>query len=199
VITFKLTQKYKAALIWHTNCCAVYPDFYIFSKGLPVSQGYPLPGTNWKNISYQFYIDENGNSQLDTGETSKSYSITGSIVKLGLVQNVKIFGDTHPTIEWDAVPSADQYHVRLFSVVDGNPSTDSFFFDVVKSEDGSGTYSFTYNGDLFSQYETLAIGIEARDYQDGKLVNRSRYIVKYLPLQRKGNSMPGIPLLLLDN
>ena len=46
--------------------------------------------------------------------------------------------------------------------------------DVVEYQDGLDVYEYTYTGDLFTQYETLIIGIEARSYVEGHMTNRSR-------------------------
>ena len=155
----------------------------------------PAPGSLWEK-TYTIYIDSDDSGNKTTGDPERSFQInSGTISKMDLVTNVKISGGIHPIISWTGVSRADQYRVRLHPVVNGKPSTDAVYFDYSPSSSGSGSFSYTYNGDLFSQYDTLAIGIEAREIINGRLINRSRYLVKH---SANSKATPWIPLLLLD-
>ena len=100
---------------------------------------------------------------------------------MGFVQNVTITGTRNPVITWDDEVESERVNfnrIRLFAIVDGEP----FFKTLYLNEQipkGSGSYSYTYNGSLFYQYETLAIAIEAweRIGEFGEFINRSRYVV----------------------
>lgn len=159
----------------------------------------PAPGSIWEK-TYTVYVDTDDSGNKTTGDPERSFQInSGSISKMDLVTNVKISGGIHPTISWEGVSRADQYRVRLHPVVNDKPSTAELYFDYNPPFSGSGSFSYTYNGDLFSQYNTLAIGIEARDYQDGRLINRSRFLVKHSAIKEYSNAMPWVPLLLLND
>jgi len=145
----------------------------------------PLPGPAWEGITYRFYIDENNNAQLDSGETTRDFMIpVGSMRQMDVVPNVRVSGTYWPVVTWDAVPEADYYRVRIYPVVNGVPSTVSRLFQIGQiPEDGSGSYMFMYTGDLFLNNETLAIAIEAREHlPTGEMINRSRYYVQHSPI-----------------
>jgi hypothetical protein len=151
---------------------------YTFAAGY----GSPIPGVNWEDRTYTFYIDLNHNGQNDTGEPTTTWYIPqASISQMGLVQNVSIVGGYHPIITWDPAPNADVYRVRFCPVnEDGNPDTNVGLFQSDELS-GSSTYSLTYTGDLFNEYDSLAVVIEAwEDYND-LMLNRSRYIVQHEP------------------
>jgi len=141
--------------------------------------GSPIPGVNWENRTYTFYIDLNQNGQKDTGEpTTTSYIPQASISQMGLVQNVSISDGYHPTITWDPAPNAETYRIRFVPIKNGNPDLYVGLFQSDKLS-GSPSYSFTYTGDLFNEYNALAVVIEAwEDYND-LMLNRSRYITQH--------------------
>jgi len=160
----------------------VFPQFNMFYKYFDQSGGYPPPGSQWEDKDYLFYIDENNSGYLDDGDTKRLFSIPlGSIKEepMDFVQNVTITGTHNPVITWDGVEGSDRvnfYRIRLFAVVDDKPSFKTLYLNETIQKNGSGSYSYTYNGSLFYQYETLAIAIEAWEII-GELINRSRYVV----------------------
>jgi len=160
----------------------VYPQYNMFYKYFDESGGYPPPGPDWEGIDYLFYIDKNNNGWFDEyTDMSTTYSIIpGSIGEepMDFVRNVTITGTYNPVITWVDVENtrANFYRIRLFAVVDDKPSFKTLYFNE-QIPKGSGSYSYTYNGSLFYQYETLAIAIEAYEIEANGFFNRSRYVV----------------------
>jgi len=165
---------------------------YTYAKGFLS----PMPGGDWENKTYTFYIDMIQNGQKDPGEPTTTWNIPqGSISQMALVQNVSISAGYNPTVTWDPASNADTYRIRFVPIKDGNPDLSIGLFESDEFSESS-SYSFTYTGTLFTDYGPLAVVIEAwEDYNDLTL-NRSRYIVKHDPGKKM---MPSIPLLLLDD
>lgn len=158
----------------------------IFVEAFPMTDA-------WMERDIAFWADDNGNGDLDKGETSIVRRIpAGDLLTDGLplVQNVTISGDSyHPTISWTYTESedwADGFLVRLFPIgSDGlaDVSQAPLFQSEWIPEDGSASYSYHYTGGLFQDYNKLAFAIEARDnisFENYGLVNRSRYIVNHV-------------------
>jgi hypothetical protein len=120
----------------------------------------PPPGDWWKT-TYQFRTDD--------GLTTPLFShVTTNFAPMDFVQ-ADIVGKENPTITWDSIANADQYRVRLY-----DPSDGSLLFSERIDDDGSPSYSYTYSGDLFLQYDYLWVVLEARDYDGDQLLNRSK-------------------------
>jgi hypothetical protein len=120
----------------------------------------PAPGDWWKT-SYQFRTDD--------GLTTPLFShVSTNFIRMGFVQ-AQITGQENPTITWDPVAGADEYRVRLY-----NPDNDTLLFNETIADDGSPSYSYTYTGDLFVQYDYLWVVLEARHYEGEQLLNRSK-------------------------
>jgi hypothetical protein len=150
---------------------------YLYAASL-LPPTYPAPGAEWENRPFQFTIGETG--QLITSFTIPS----GALHQLGAA-NVSISGDKHPTISWDHVAGATQYRVRFFPLnPSGNPNLAVLMFQSTSiSDTGPGNYSFTYQGNLFDTNASLAIAVEAYEYQGDPqttpFYNRSRSFVPY--------------------
>jgi photosystem II stability/assembly factor-like uncharacterized protein len=157
---------------------AVSPYLYAISFLPPT---YPSPGADWENRPFHFTIDVPGQSIPD-------FTIpTGAIRQMGPA-NVSITGGKHPTISWGHVDGATFYRVRFFPILNpsGNPNIGNLLFQTeLISDTGPGTYSFTYEGNLFDTNALLAVSVEAYDYDFvhpssyGFFYNRSRTIVPY--------------------
>jgi hypothetical protein len=120
----------------------------------------PPPGDSWKT-AYQFRTDDGLTTPLFSHATTK-------FAAMDFVQ-AQITGKEYPTITWDPVTDADEYRVRLY-----NPDNDTLLFNETIADDGSPSYSYTYTGDLFVQYDYLWVVLEARDYEGSQLLNRSK-------------------------
>ena len=125
----------------------------------------PPPGDSWKT-AYQFRTDD--------GLTTPLFShVSTNFIRMDFVQ-AQITGKEYPTIIWDPVAGADEYRVRL-----RNPDNDTLIFDETIDDDGSPSYSYTYTGDLFIQYDYLWVVLEARDYEGDQLLNRSNIFYEH--------------------
>lgn len=67
----------------------------------------------------------------------------------------------HPTFEWQDVPNADQYMIRIMR--EAEPAL--LFQQQFNAGDGS--YSYQYTGDLLSQYDDAYFRLEARSISGG--------------------------------
>jgi len=154
-----------------------YP--YTHAGLLRPSQGYPEPGLDYEGIEYTFFIDENGNGNLDSGEPTDTFTLSlGSIKILGFAQNVTVSGGINPTITWDPVnqdSSETQYRIRIFPVDENNNAIGSelLFQSEFIQPNASNSFSYTYSGDLFEAKETLAIAVEAFEVKDNRKVTQS--------------------------
>jgi hypothetical protein len=159
-----------------------YP--YVYGVGFRTADGFPAAGPAYEGIAYTFYIDINSNRTYDIDEPADVFTIApGSIIDLPAVENVNITGSEHPTIFWNGLDqfSGLTYRVRIFPLLqDNKPNTGDLLFEsAIIAEDVSNLYAYTYNGNLFNEYETLAIAVEALQDIDGRLTNRSRYFVNH--------------------
>jgi hypothetical protein len=130
----------------------------------------PPPG-NIYETAYMFYVNESGTDPLSDPTIKMNISVPpNSIEKMDFVI-ASISGGLHPTVSWNHVEDADQYRFRLY-----DPTTQLTLFDTRIDDDGSSNFSYTYGGDLFSQYDELQIVMEARDLlpSTSQMVNRSR-------------------------
>jgi len=154
-----------------------YP--YTHAAQLRPSSGYPWPGIEYEGIAYTFYIDENGNQSLDSGEPEDTFTLSaGSIEILGFVQNVTVSGGIHPTITWDPVDQDGneiEYRIRMYPVDESNYAIRSelLFQSEFVQPNASDSFSYTYPGDLFESGETLAIAVEAFETNDNRKVRTS--------------------------
>ena len=148
----------------------------------PAHGGYEPPGPAWEK-SYTFFVDENDNGVFDLGESTDALAIpSGSIQRMGLVQDVEVTGDKQPTFSW-SLPSEGNpgwYRVMLFPLVGGNPDISDLLFRTDPIEADPIGNSYTYTGDLFDTYSALAFAIEAYDSaytgEYNPFANRSRYV-----------------------
>jgi hypothetical protein len=134
----------------------------------------PAPGSFYE-IGYTFYVSNSGIITPTPTPPNNSKGIAvpqGSIMQLPFVE-ATISGGAHPTITWNPIAGADQYRFRLV-----NPINNQFLFDYSMN---NSINSYTYDGNLFSQYNNLLIFMEARDYLSGtpQLINRSRTIYSH--------------------
>jgi hypothetical protein len=129
---------------------------------------------------------------MDFGEASIEWTIPeGSLQQLNIPE-VSITGRLNPTITWQEVPEAERYNIRLWTVTEENGLGDVLYSTFI-SADGSPSYSYTYNGDLFSQYSILAVTVMADDTDSG-FYNRSTYVTTH----STKIYLPGVILLLLE-
>lgn len=169
------------------------PPNYFYSGLFSPANGFSLPGMDWEGYRIQIYLDENVNGTLDPGEPLNNVTIPeGSLQQLDIPE-VSITGQKNPTITWLEVPEAEIYRIWFWSVTEENGLGDVLTSAIVPA-DGSISYSFTYYGDLFSQYSTLAVSVMADDIRDSRIINRSTYVTTH---NTKVN-LPGVMLLLLD-
>jgi len=145
-------------------------------------QGFAAPGVVWEDKTYTFTVD---------GTTRNWYIPSGSIIKMPDIQNVVVDGQAdpfHPTITWGAVTGAVDYTVSILPLdVSGYPDQNS---PLAISEKLSQT-SYTYTGNLFSDWQGYVIWIQARQYHPyaadpatypdyaNALINRSSYYTLY--------------------
>jgi hypothetical protein len=139
-----------------------YPEYSGFFSGNQVFLSFlnePPPGNAWVG-NYQFY--NNGILQ-DTLTINKD-----DINKLAIVNNPDISneydattGEYQTTITWEAITGRNvtSYDVRLYS--DAGDISSILYRSANLYVDGQTSYSFTYNGDLFNEYNQLAIRIKA--------------------------------------
>ena len=133
------------------------------------------PGMAWEGREYTFFADENGNAALDSGEDFLQCSIPSGAFRQMDIPDVSVTGGNFPTISWQPVAHADNYQIYLFEVSEQG-TLGNLVFTVTIEEDGSPSYSYTYDGDLFSQYTMLAIAVIAREEYSSCVLNRSRYL-----------------------
>jgi len=170
----------------------LHSPYFTYTRKFSAQNGFSVPGSDWEGRSFLIYMDENLNGMLDPGESSLTWTIPeGSIQQLN-IPVVTITGQRYPTITWTAINGAEIYNVRLWALTEANELSDVLFSDYI-SADGSSSYSFKYEGDLFSQYSILALSVMASDINSG-LVNRSTYITTH---SAKVN-LTGVILLMLD-
>jgi hypothetical protein len=168
------------------------PPHFTFTRTFSAGVGFSLPGISWEGGTFPIYLDENENSVMDFGEASIEWTIPeGSLQQLNIPE-VSITGRLNPTITWQEVPEAERYNIRLWTVTEENGLGDVLYSTFI-SADGSPSYSYTYNGDLFSQYSILAVTVMADDTDSG-FYNRSTYVTTH----STKIYLPGVILLLLE-
>ena len=163
-----------------------WSDFfpYSFVSAFTAENGYPVPGDNYEDMEYTFYIDTNDNGNLDFGEPTDSFTLPDdSIKRLGSVKNVVITQGSKPTITWKGIDSPVNllYRVMLLPVDnDGGPDKNDLLFksDFI-TPNSSNAFSYTYSGDLFFENESLYIVIDAIEPISNRVANRSKYYQKY--------------------
>lgn len=173
----------------------LWPGWYWYTLTLDD----PVPGPTWER-TYTYYIDEDSSGDLSGGDPppvdrSIPSGYYDPYTPMALAQNVIISGTYEPTVYWEPALGADSYRVRLHPVVEGEPSTYACIFDS-GNIDESGPYyhsgdtpyfEYTLPSGYFDADQTLAIGIEARDYINGsELIQRSRYLVNHSPVPIPG-------------
>ena len=154
-----------------------WSDFitYLYAASL-LSPTYPAPGADWENRPFQFTIGE-------TGQSVGPFTIPSGALHQMDATNVSVSGERHPTITWEHVAGATLYRIRFFPLnTAGNPNLGDLMFQSPTINDtGPGNYSFTYQGNLFDTHASLAIAVEAYEYQGTTTTfyNRSRSFVPY--------------------
>ena len=150
----------------------LFAPYYSYLKAfLPP---YNPPGNSWEGIEYTFFADDNHNGSLDAGEAFWNCSVAEGALRQLDIPVVSVAGSFFPTISWQAVENADNYVINFFTLTQQNSLGDAVFTTTVEAE-GSSSYSYTYEGDLFSQYSTLAIAVVAREEVSACVLNRSLY------------------------
>ena len=139
---------------WGTN--PVYPSVHEYGRAFLD----PPPGDWWKT-TYQFRTSDGWSSPLFS-HANTNFDLFGFV-------QAKISGFKHPRVTWFPVDDADRYYVRLYK-----PADDTLLFSQRIDEDGSPSYSYTYRGDLFTQYDHLWVVLEARDYDGDQLLRRTK-------------------------
>ena len=183
----------QAGIPYLSQADLLFPPNYTFSRKFSAGQGFSLPGIDWEGGTFPIYIDENLNGVLDLGEASFEWTIPeGSLQQLSIPE-VSITGRLNPTTTWQEVPGAERYNIRLWTVTEENNLGD-VLGSVFIPANGSPSYSYTYDGDLFSQYSTLAVTVMADDIDSGFTYNRSTYVTTH----SANVNLPGVILLLLD-
>jgi hypothetical protein len=147
---------------------------YMYSP--PYNPLAPAPSSIWER-DYTLYVSNSGPITNPTNDFINIEVPQGSIMQMPFIEATN-YGGVHPTITWNPVTGADQY---LFRLVDINGH---FLFDHRMNAVDIQNNSYTYNGDLFSQYDTLRIYMEARDINTDntetyQLLNRSRAIYSH--------------------
>ena len=144
------------SLTYNLNYWGEYPYGHEYGKAIFD----PPPGDWWKT-TYRFRTND--------GFTTPLFShVSTNFDMLDFVE-AQIVGGKYPVITWYPIADADNYRVRLY-----NPSNDQLLFSETVEEDGSPPYSYTYTGDLFSQYDHLWVVLEARDYEGDQLLRRTK-------------------------
>ena len=169
-------------LIYHTGWSDFYP--FLFARAFTPANGYPEPGPAFEGIEYTFYIDINGNGSMDSGEPTDSFKNPDDIItELGRVQQVTISQGKTPTITWEGIDTAADlnYRIMLFPAdnAGGLIRGDLLFVSEYIAPDTTGSFSFTYNGSLFEENETLYIGIDAIKTANDTIINQSRYFQRH--------------------
>jgi hypothetical protein len=184
---------YIQAIIPYSNKLdLLFSPQFAFTRIFSTQDGFSPPGSDWEGTIFPIYIDENLNGILDPGEASINWTIPeGSLQQLS-IPSVSISGQLNPTITWQEVPGSETYNVRLWAITEGKILSDLLFSAYIPG-DGSPSYSYTYTGNLFSQYKTLAVSVMANDTDSG-LYNRSTYITTHSIRV----NLPGVMMLLLE-
>lgn len=150
----------------------VYGDLYIYAK----RYAYPAPDDPVWLKSYTFetldYVGPGVNEQYYVDLTG------GGVRQLDFVKNVSISEGATPTISWDGLndTAVDNYTLQLWKITpDGKRDISSGpqFKQIFPA--GSPSYSFEYTGDLFNEYDSLLVEVQATDRVDtgAPLYNRS--------------------------
>lgn len=150
----------------------------------PETPGLDLP--QWMNETFDFAF------HASDGDKHSFLTTTDEFAWLPFLDLKLVRGGKNPTFKWNEVASADQYRVRIV-----NPEGSGVLIDDRINADGSDSYTYTYSGNLFSQYNKLIFRIEARDYDlstGEQLTNRSVVFYEHSALK----AMPFVPLLLDD-
>jgi PKD repeat protein len=179
-----------------TERLPLYEDSFSYSPGFYVHGAKftdPAPGAVWEK-NYDFYVN---------GVYGATVTIpSGTIKQLSCVGNPEVSEGIHPTVTWDAVlmnPDGG-YDVRIYEVTDNDTNFRILYRSPYIPADGSSNYSFTYQGDLFNQYDTLAIDIVAGELVtgfEGGLRNRSQYFIKHSAVAPP-NQPPEIVYFVVD-
>jgi hypothetical protein len=141
----------------------------------------------WMNETFDFVF------HASDGDKHAFLTTTNEFAWLPFIDLKIVQGGKHPTFKWNKVTAADQYRVRIV-----NPAGSGMLIDDVINADGFDSYTYTYSGNLFSQYNKLTFRIEARDFDSAtgkQLVNRSIIFYEHSAVK----AMPWIPVLLGDD
>ena len=162
-----------------------YDDYYKYTyvASLQVSQGFPPIGTAYEDIQYVFYIDVDFSGSLTPGDPTDAFILpSGSIREAGFVTDVHVTPGNHPTVTWKKIAAYDDliYRIRLHPIGSaGLPDKSVMLFQSEPVSPVDGTFTCTYTGDLFDEYYTLALAVEAIEVVDGRIPYRSRYFINH--------------------
>jgi hypothetical protein len=156
----------------------LFAPYYLYLKTF--MPPYDPPGTSWEGIEYTFFADENVNGMIDPGEIFQECIIPEGALRQLDIPIVSVTGDAFPTISWDAIENADNYIINFFRLTPQN-RLGTAVFTISFDDDGSTSYSYTYDGDLFSQYSMLALGVVVREEVSACVLNRSIYYTVHNP------------------
>jgi hypothetical protein len=157
-----------------------------------------LPGLgldNWENETFVFTMHASDGDKYVTVTTSNKFAWL-PLVDLDVLDKGK-----NPTFSWDKVKYVEQFRIRIMDPVGTGPGP---LFQEIIVTDGRDSYLYTYEGDLFSQYEKLTFRFEAWDLdreKNNQMTNRSVLYYEHTPVlepSTPSKAMPWIPLLLLD-
>jgi len=148
--------------------------YFTYMKRFSPIPPYDPPGTAWEGMDYFFVADTNGNSMMDPDEDYMVCSVPVGAFNPMDIPLVSITGTNFPTISWRAVAGADSYVINFFTLTTENILGDLVFTIKIK-EMGSPSYNYTYTGNLFDLYPTLAVMLVTKDNDNSCYYNRSVY------------------------
>jgi len=169
--------------------------YFTFRKTFSPLAGFPPPGSNWEGLDYTLFVDSNANESLDINEVHSQCSVPGEGIRQVDLPVVTVSGGSQPTISWEPVIGAAGYGIIFREITESNQLGD-ILFNITMEEDGSSSYSYTYDGDLFNQNDVLAVGVFARDDDSSCFYNRSIYFTTHMAAKKI--DLTSILLLLLD-
>ena len=153
------------------------PDFTYMKRFGPIPP-YNPPGVAWEGMNHTFFIDKFSNGVLDADEAFATCSVPVGAFSQMDIPVVSVTGSNLPTISWQPVSGAAIYLVNLFELTAEN-TLGNLVFSVKVADDGSPSYSYTYNGDLFDSYPMLAIMLVAKDNDSSCYYNRSVFVTTH--------------------
>ena len=153
------------------------PPYFTYMRRFPTPPFAP-PGIAWEGMDYTFFVDNNSNSVQDSDEAFMTCTVPEGAFRQLDIPEVSIEGTTSPTISWQPVAGAVSYVLNFFEITPEN-TLGTLVFIIKIDADGSPSYSYTYNGDLFSTNPTLAVMVIAKDDDSSCYYNRSIYTTSH--------------------